>query len=165
MWTLNKAGKKWLLGCLPPPRRIELANFRIEKNVNISQSWCKSKKSMRTVKFMYTTPNQKIQNHRELPYKLCLEKACLLCSLPSSALVMASLFSLGSPIVDIHMVKTRPGTGVPRSPESNAPISSLYAPHHFPRNKPVLATYSGQYFLSFSLSFLLPPPPSPAWAS
>jgi len=42
------------------------------------------------------------------------------------------LFSLGSPIVDIHMVKTRLGTGVPRSPESNAPISSFYAPPHFP---------------------------------
>ena len=36
---------------------------------------------------------------------------------------MGSLFSLGSAIVDIHMVKTRLGTGVPRSPESNAPIS------------------------------------------
>jgi len=69
---------------------------------------------------------------------------------------MGSLFSLGSPILDIHMVKPRLGTGVPRSPESNAPISSLYAPPHFPRNQPVLAAYSGQYFLSFSFSFLLP---------
>ena len=41
------------------------------------------------------TPNKKIQNHREPPYKLCLEKACLLCPLPSSALVMGS-FSHGT---------------------------------------------------------------------
>ena len=68
--------------------------------------------------------------------------------------------------MDIHMVKNRLGTGVPRSPESNAPISSVYAPPHFPRNQPVLATYSGQYFLSFSFSFLLPPlPPDLNWES
>ena len=103
-----------------------------------------SRKIMYTVKFMYmyTTPNNKDKNHREPPYKLCLKKACLPCSPPFSALVMGSLFSLGSPIVDIHMVKTRLRTGVPRSPESNAPISYLYAPAHFPRNQPVPATYS-----------------------
>ena len=119
----------------------------------------KVKKIMYTVKFMYicTTPNKKIENHWEPPYKLCLKKACLLCSPPSSALVMSSFFSLGSPIVDIHMVKTRLGTGVPRSPESNAPIRSLYAPAHFPRNQPVLASYSGQYLLSF-VGPLTPPP-------
>ena len=65
----------------------------------------------------------------ESPYKLCLKKACLLCSQPSSALVMGSTF-LDPPIVNIHMVKTRLGTGVPRSPKSNAPISFLYAPPH-----------------------------------
>jgi len=119
--------------------------------------WCKSEKFMCTIKFMYTPPNKKVQNHREPPYKLCLKKACLLCSPPSSTLVMGSLFSFGSPIVDIHMVKTLLGTAVPRSPESNAPISSLYAPPHFPRNQPVLATYSGQNFLSFSFFFLLQP--------
>ena len=41
---------------------------------------------MCAVNFMYITPNKKIQNHREPPYKLCLEKACLLCSPTSSAL-------------------------------------------------------------------------------
>jgi hypothetical protein len=64
-------------------------------------------------------------------------------------------FSLGSPIVDFFTVKTRLGTGDPRSPESDAPKCSLYAPLHFPRNQPVPATYSGQYFLSLSP---LPPP-------
>ena len=120
--------------------------------------WCKSNKFMCTVKFMYSTPKKKIQNHREPPYKLRLEKACLLCSPPSSALVMGSLFSLGSPILDIHMVKPRLGTGVPRSSESNAPILSVWPPSYpSPRNQPVLATYSGQYFCSLSL-LLLPPP-------
>ena len=70
---------------------------------------------------VHVQPPIKIQNHRKSPYKLCLKKACLLCSSPSSALVMGSLFSLGSPILDIHMVKPRLGTGVPRSSESNAP--------------------------------------------
>ena len=75
-----------------------------------------------------TTPN-KIQNHRKSPYKLCLKKACLLCSPPSSALVKGSIF-FDPPIVNIHMVKTRLRTGVPRSPKSSAPICSLYAPPH-----------------------------------
>ena len=123
--------------------------FSGRKNVNISRkNWvpelCKSKKIC--VQWnSCITPNKKIQNHWEPPYKLCLKKACLLCSPPSSALFMGWLFSLGSPIVDIHRVKTRLETGVPRSPESDAPRSSLYAPPHFPRNQPVPATYSGQY--------------------
>ena len=59
------------------------------------------------------------------------------------------------PIVDIHMVKTSLG-------EFPAPLTpmhpfSLYAPPHFPRNQPVLATYSGQYMHFLSL-LLLPPP-------
>ena len=74
----------------------------------------------------------KIQNHPKSPYKLCLKKACLLCSPPSSALVMGSILFLDPPTVNIHMVNTRLGTGVPRSPKSNAPINSLYAsPHGF----------------------------------
>jgi hypothetical protein len=55
---------------------------------------------------------------------------------------------------------SKPASG----PEFPAPLNpmhpfSLYAPPNFPRNQPVLATYSGQYFLSLSCSFLLPPPP------
>jgi len=83
--------------------------------------------------YMYMKKTQiKIQNNREPPFKLCLKKACFLFSPPSSALVMG-LFSQGSPIVDIHMVKTRLGTVVPRSPESDAPRSSLYTPPDSPR--------------------------------
>ena len=47
------------------------------------------------------------------------------------------LFTFGSPIVDIHMVKTRLRTRVHRSPESDAPRSSLYATHRFwPKDPP-----------------------------
>ena len=67
------------------------------------------------------TPNKNIQNHREPPYKLCLEKACLLCPPSSSSLVIGS-FSHGSPIVDIHMVQTRLGTGVLSSSASCQPL-------------------------------------------
>ena len=42
--------------------------------------------------------------------------AGLLCSPPSSALAIGSIF-LRSPILDIHMVKPRLRTGVPHSPE------------------------------------------------
>ena len=96
------------------------------------------------------TPNKKIQNHREPPYKLCLEKACLLCPPPSSALVMGS-FSHGSRLWTFTWSK--PASG----PEFPAPLNpmhpfSLYAPPHFPRNQPVLATYSGQYMYFLSLS-------------
>ena len=113
---------------------MELANFWVQKNVNISQEKLGSrvvqvKKVHVHIHVLYSvfsaTPNKKIQNHRDSPYKLCLEKACLLCPPPCSSLVMGS-FSHGSPIVDIHMVKTRLGTGVPRSPESIAPILSLW---------------------------------------
>ena len=122
--------------------------------------WCKSKKIMCTVKFMYPTPNEKIQNHREPPYKLCLEKACLLCPPSSSSLVIGS-FSHGSPIVDIHMVKTRLGTGVPHSSESNAPILSL-CPPSFP-SQPTCSGCLQWTVLSLFLFFLPPPaarPPS-----
>ena len=112
--------KKWVLECLHS-RRIELADFRVGKmNENISQE----KLGFRVVPVeknhvhvFSATPNKKIQNQREPPYKLCLTQACLLCPPPSSSLFMGS-FSHESPIVDIHMVETRPGTGVPRSPES-----------------------------------------------
>ena len=103
------------------------------------------------------TPNKKIQNHRDPPYKLGLEKACLLCPPPSSSLVMGS-FSHGSPIVDIHMVKTRLGTGVPRSPESNAPILSL-CPPSFP-SQPTCSGYLQSTVHVLPLSLLLLPPPA-----
>ena len=99
-----------------------------------------------------------MQNHREPPCKLCLEKACLLCHPPSSSLVLGT-FSHGSRLWTFTWSK--PASG----PEFPAPLNpmhpfSLYAPPQFPRNQPVLATYSGQYMylLSLSCSFLLPPP-------
>ena len=61
----------------------------------------------------------KITSDREPLFRVCLNKACLLCSSPSSALGMGS-FSLGCPKVDIHMVTTRLGIGVTRFPESDA---------------------------------------------
>ena len=165
---LNTAKKNWSLQCLPP-RRMELANFRIEKPVNISPE----KLSSRVVKLqkfhvhsvhVHVQPPIKIQNHRKSPYKLCLKKACLLCSPPSSALVMG-LFFLDPPIVNIHMVRTRLGTGVPRCPESNVPINSL-CPPSFP-SQPTCSGYLQLTVLPLSL-FLLPPPvapPPPPWAS
>ena len=50
---------------------------------------------------------------------------------PSSSALVMSLFTFGSPIVDIHMVKTRPRIRVRRSLESDAPRSSLHATHRF----------------------------------
>ena len=72
---LNTARKKHgSLQCLPP-RRMELANFRIEKNVNISPgmefpSGATSKKSCTQCTCTCITPNEKIKNHPESPYKL-----------------------------------------------------------------------------------------------
>ena len=67
------------------------------------------------------SPTQKRRGEKEPPSKVCLKQTCLLCSPPSFAVVRDS-FAPGSPIVDIHMVKTRLGTGGPRSLESDAPI-------------------------------------------
>ena len=137
---------------------MELPNFRVQNNVNISQEKLgyrvvqvkKSRVHGVHVHAHFKPPEKRIQKHWEPPFKLCLEKACLPCSPPSSALVMGS-FSLGSPIVDMHRVKTRLGTGVPRSPESDAPRSSLYPPLHFHCNQLVPATCSAQYFKSASV--------------
>jgi hypothetical protein len=75
---------------------------------------------------------------------------------------MVSLF-LRSPIWDFHLVKSRLKTGIPYSPESDAPRSSLFAspPFHTTTFSPggyMQCTYA-QKILSRALSFLPPPPP------
>ena len=118
-----------------PPRRMELANVRVNKSVNISQEKLVSrvvqagKCHTHSVHVHLKNPNKNIQSDRELPFKLPFKKACLAYSPPSSALVMGSS-SLRSPIVDIHTVKIRLGTKIPRTHESDEPNSSLYA-HSF----------------------------------
>ena len=110
-----KQREKMVFRVLTPPE-----NGAGEKNVNISRKnwvpeWCKLKKFM----YIYSVqpPIKKIQNHREPPYKLCLEKACLLCPPPSSALVMGS-FSHGSRLWTFTWSK--PASG----PEFPAPLNS-----------------------------------------
>ena len=123
------------------PWRMELANFRSKEislfprnNVNISQERFRlvhvGTNLVHSVHVHVKPPNKKIQDTREPPFNLCLKQARLLFALPSSVLVIGS-FSLGSPIVDIYMVKPRLGTGVPRFPESDAPKSSFHAPPFF----------------------------------
>ena len=90
-------------------------------------------------------PNSPCDQFSKLGFEIEIvpsRNAGLLCSPPYSVLTMGS-FSPRSPILDIHMVKTHLRARIPRSPESDAPISSLYARPHFPRNQPVPATYSG----------------------
>ena len=106
------------------------------------------------------SPSAKIQN-RQPQWILCLA-AALLRSSPCSTLLMVSLF-LWSPIWDFHLVKSRLKTGVPFSPEPDAPRSSLFAslPFHTNTLSPggyMQCTYA-QKILSRALSFLPPAPP------
>ena len=117
------------------PGKMELANFRIPKSINILQKELGSR-MVQDVKLHvhnvreHVNPKTNMQNvgnrRSRVSHAFSLpvpSKVFLLCSPPSSALVMG-LFFLGSLIVDIRMVETRLGTGVSRSPESDAYASS-----------------------------------------
>ena len=148
----------WFLECVPP-RRMELANFWVEKmstfpRKNWVPEWCKLKKIM----YMYSVqpPIKKIKiiGHRHTNCVLRKRASCALRPpLPSSW-----VHSPTGPRLWTFTWST-PASG-PKFPAPLNPMHplSLYAPPHFPRNQPVLATYSGQYFLSL---LLLPPPAAP----
>ena len=78
------------------------------------------------------------------------ETAALLRSSTSSALFTLSLFLL-SLIWDFYLVKSRPRTGVPLYPESDAPRSSLYAAPPFHTN----TLFPGRHMQCTSVQFIL----------
>ena len=139
---------------------MELANFRVEKNVSISQENVGSRAvQFKNFMYMYSVqpPIRIMKIIRNRHTNCVLRKRApyaLRPPLPSSWVHSRTGLRLRT------FTWSKPASG----PEFPAPLNpmppfSLYAPPHFPRNQPVLATCSGQYFLSLSCSFLLPPPP------
>jgi hypothetical protein len=104
---------------------------------------------------------QKSQN-RQPQLTLSRRTAALARSSPFSTLLMVPVF-LRSPIWDSHVVKSRLRTGVPFSPESDAPKSSFHASPPFHTTTLFSGGYMqctyARYILFRALSFLPLPPP------
>ena len=140
---------------------MELANFRVEKNVNISRKnwvpeWCK----LENFWYMYSVqpPIKKSKIFGNRHTNCVMRKRASYAPrppLPSSWVLSPTGPRLWT------FTWSKPASG----PEFPAPLNpmhlfSLYARLHSPRNQPVLATYSGQYMHFLSL-LLLPPPAAP----
>ena len=129
---------------------MELAYFRAQDSANIFHERCHLEN------FTYMNPPTNSPSAKNPKSATAMDivsyrTAALLRSSPCSTLLMDSLF-LRSPIWDFHLVKSRLKTGIPYSPESDAPRSSLFAspPFHTTTFSPggyMQCTYA-QYILS-----------------